>query len=118
MSTWFEFLCLNSSLRYHFPPTKPKSDMSEGHFSRLAPGDGLSTAHAASTQISLKFSKPDPTTAAEDIPEHDESEIPFDPRPLHIILGERKAMIDAAFDEYFRLGNRIAKIEGMSLCIL
>lgn len=87
---------------------------SKGHFSRSDPGDGLSTPSAALAQISLRFAKP----AAEAAPvgktpviETKDDEPPFDPRPLHIIIAERKAGIDAQFDEFYKLSKRIARVD-------
>lgn len=86
-------------------------DLVQGHFSRTAPGDGLATSQAASTQISLKFAAASEVQTVAAVPETEVDEIPFDPRPLHIILAERKAMLDATFDEYFRMGNRVPRME-------
>lgn len=70
--------------------------MADGYFSRSAPGDGLSGIRAAKAQISLKFSKAEESSSAAAHPgqnaeaENQKDEIPYDPRPLHIILAERK----------------------------
>jgi hypothetical protein len=67
--------------------------MADGFFSKQAPGDGLSGVRAAQTQINMKFSASSGKTdeQLESAEKHDD--IPFDPRPLHIILSERKVLV-------------------------
>ncbi|KAI8909023.1 hypothetical protein EDD86DRAFT_247299 [Gorgonomyces haynaldii] len=73
------------------------------YFSKSAKSKDTVTAK----DVGDRFVKENNTVQEEEAPK---SDAPFDPRPLHVILTERKAMIDASFDEYYSLKNRIAKV--------